>query len=84
MPDNLVREEVVTPFTVGLRKGILKVLLYLSHLLDFAFLSHYLIPTLFSAVREEFYLTVIRLGYLLLHWMLYAYHLLQTLQWLHR
>lgn len=67
---------------VGLGKGILKVFLYLSHFLDFAFLSHYLILTLFSAMREEFHLTGIRLCYLLLRGILSAYHLLQTLQWL--
>ena len=82
--NDLVKEEVITPLPVRLGKGILKVFLCLSHSLDFAFLSHYLIHTLCPAVREEFRLTGITLGYLLSHLMLLcACHLLLTLQWLH-
>lgn len=66
---------MIALFIASLGKGILKMFLCLSHFLDFAFLSHYLIPTLFSTMREEFHLTGIRLCYLLLHLMLYAYHL---------
>ena len=51
-------QEVTPPFVRSLSKGILKVSLGLSHFLDFAFLSHYLI-------LQEFHLTGIRLCYLL-------------------
>lgn len=44
---------MIIPLIVGLGKGILKVFLHLSHFLDFAFLSHYLIPTLFFLQWER-------------------------------